>query len=376
MRHLMNCIASHSFALSIVAGVSMGCEGTSSSNNPDLGASGKIGSITGSGGSSKSQSPVQEGAASSVVKVGGASLSGGAGSSSLGIGTNSTAAAAGNRFMVGSGGTQVSSGASGAPSPSGRPNSTGGKESTGGTVTFTGSTVAAGASSAGSQSHSGGSNVTGVGSIAGAAGTGGTGAAPPCHGPTAGTCPPADDIQANCVAYGGYTCGCYVLEGLGATKKAILDAAVTLPDTDAEYVQQYIASAMMETERLDSNYPPGDNKTGDWYSAGAAKQNWLMMRQCHRSWAHLEADDYLMADAVNGDRALDIQVYAECRRLFGDSWWAGQRSGATGLDSPDTDYVHVFEAVFDWMHQMLQNDTNGNSHYCDDVRFWVDKIPF
>jgi hypothetical protein len=48
---------------------------------------------------------------------------------------------------------------------------------------------------------------------------------------------------------------------------------------------------------------------------------------------------------MNDDLALDIQVYNECRSMFGNDWWSGHRNGYDNLGS--------------------------TGHLSDDVRFWV-----
>jgi hypothetical protein len=68
---------------------------------------------------------------------------------------------------------------------------------------------------------------------------------------------------------------------------------------------------------------------------------------------------------MNDDRALDVQVYDECRAQFGDSWWGGHRNGASGLMNPNTQDIQNFKAAMDWTFEQLPG------HETDDVRFWV-----
>jgi hypothetical protein len=123
-----------------------------------------------------------------------------------------------------------------------------------------------------------------------------------------------------------------------------------------------VASAMIETEALDTNYPAGDGKTGDSYNLGICKQNWGMVKTCHPAFNSTLSN----ALAMNTDLALDIQVYIECRNYYGDLWWAGHRNGSTGLTTPNTQDIANFKAGEDWTYQQLQN-----GHMCDDLRFWV-----
>jgi len=152
-------------------------------------------------------------------------------------------------------------------------------------------------------------------------------------------------------------CGCYKVSGLGATKQALIAAGAS---------QYMLASAMMETELMDATtYPYGDNKTGDSFNAGVAKQNWGMMRTCHPAWNGMGASAYATSAAMNTNRTLDVQVYNECRSYYGNNWWAGHRNGASGLSNPNTADIQNFKAAMDWTNNML------TGHTCDDVRFWV-----
>jgi hypothetical protein len=114
--------------------------------------------------------------------------------------------------------------------------------------------------------------------------------------------------------------------------------------------------------------PLGDNKTNDSFNAGVAKQNWGMIRICHPAYNNLRQQDFMTATALNGDRRLDAQVYAECRAYYGDRWWAGHRNGAAGLQNPNTADIQRFRAGYDWTRNSL------NGHLCDNTRFWVDIV--
>ena len=154
----------------------------------------------------------------------------------------------------------------------------------------------------------------------------------------------------------GMSCGCYTVSGLGANKQAYVNAGAD---------RRFLASAMMETEKMDTNYAYGDNKTGDAFNAGATKQNWGMMRQCHSEWRGYSANDYAVSGAMNNSRSLDVQVYNECRNYYGNQWFAGHRNGASGLVNPNTQDINNFRAGYEWTYNQLAG------HECDDVRFWV-----
>ena len=166
-----------------------------------------------------------------------------------------------------------------------------------------------------------------------------------------GSCPGS----LNCPS--GMNCGCYTVSGLGANKQAYLNAGAD---------RRFLASAMMETERMDTNYAYGDNKTGDAFNAGATKQNWGMMRQCHAEWRGYSANDYAVSAAMNSSRSLDVQVYNECRNYYGNQWFAGHRNGSSGLANPNTQDINNFRTGYEWTYNQLAG------HECDDVRFWVD----
>jgi len=128
-----------------------------------------------------------------------------------------------------------------------------------------------------------------------------------------------------------------------------------------------LASAMMETEMMDTNYAYGDNKTGDSWNGGTCKQNWGTMRECWTPWNGLGPNDYAQADSINSDRGLDVQVYSACCSYFGANWWAGHRNGASGLMNPNTADINNFKAAMDWTYDRIQE----GDHFCDDVRFWA-----
>lgn len=165
--------------------------------------------------------------------------------------------------------------------------------------------------------------------------------------------------------YPDIACGCYEVPGLAANKQAYLAAGASL---------NFLASAMMETERMDpKSYPDGDNKTRDAFNAGALKQNWYMMRTSYPAWKNarpaLTAADYGRARALNTDRKLDVAVYNAAVKQYGlDRFLAGHRGGQTGLNNPNTEDAKRFIAAYKWTVDRLSSNaeyrTNG-------IRFWV-----
>jgi len=122
----------------------------------------------------------------------------------------------------------------------------------------------------------------------------------------------------------------------------------------------------METELMSTDYTYGDGKNRDSFNSGACKQNWGMERQCHPAWRNLGPDNYDTGAAMNSNRALDVQVYNECKQFFGVArWFAGHRNGQSGLDNPNTPDIARFREGWQWTFDNIAN------HLEDDVRFWV-----
>jgi hypothetical protein len=165
-------------------------------------------------------------------------------------------------------------------------------------------------------------------------------------------CPSVDGTPINC--------GCTWIEGLAERKEQIMGTSGAS--------RYFLASAMMETETLLADYTLGDGKVSDAFNAGLCKQNWGMIRRCHPAWSGQDPDQYMTSVAMNSDLALDIQVYNECRSMFGDNWWSGHRAGYNNLGSTVLD-IRQFKAAMDWTDMML------DGHLADDVRFWVDIRP-
>jgi len=185
-----------------------------------------------------------------------------------------------------------------------------------------------------------------------------------------GTCPA--DVMCPVVDGQTVTCGCTWVDGFKERKAeilAVVDAAGTQSWGTARY---FLASAMMETSNMLADYPLGDvypggqPKTGDAFNAGITKQNWGMMRQCHAAWNG--SSDYMLSAAMNSNLTLDVQVYNECRSMFGTNWWSGHRNGANSLGTNTFD-IRVFKAAMDWTWSSLQE---GGGHFEDDVYFWAD----
>jgi hypothetical protein len=165
---------------------------------------------------------------------------------------------------------------------------------------------------------------------------------------------------ADLVCPGEAKCSCYQVPGLGENKQALTAAGGTVYD---------MAAAMMETEKMDTNYPFGDGKQGDAACFGLCKQNWGMLRQVNSEWRNLGPEDYETGGALNNNLALDMQLLHASQDYFGDLWWAGHRNGSTGLANPDTEDIRNFKKVMDWTYEQLNRDP---MYLTNDVRFGVD----
>jgi hypothetical protein len=166
-------------------------------------------------------------------------------------------------------------------------------------------------------------------------------------------------------------CGCGLIPGFAERKQAI---AVAGGD------RRFLASAMMETATLTTDYPFGDvapgpdnrvgtgddvPKTGGAANFGITKMNWTMIRQCHPAYAGLNDGDFRRGAELNMSLELDIQVYDECRAFFGDLWFGGHRNGVAGLNDPNTADIRAFQGGVEWIFDMLPG------HELDDIQFFV-----
>ncbi|MFE7672628.1 carbohydrate-binding domain-containing protein [Streptomyces albidoflavus] len=171
------------------------------------------------------------------------------------------------------------------------------------------------------------------------------------HGPAdpAGACP------------AGMKCGSYEVGGLGARKGELLGAGANSLD---------LAVAMLESDRMSTDYPYGDGKSGDAANFGVFKQNWLMLRSGCARFAGQDAGRWTDGDVLNHDLGADLTCLHQNQAHYGlTTWFAGHRNGASGLENPDTqDIAHYRDAVY-WIRDQI--DANG-SNLGNDTRFWVD----
>ncbi|KAM0472516.1 hypothetical protein ACHAPX_008673 [Trichoderma viride] len=160
--------------------------------------------------------------------------------------------------------------------------------------------------------------------------------------------------------------GSYTVPGLGSRKQAILNAGGNTLD---------LAIAMLETERMSTDYTYGDGKTGDSANFGLFKQNWGMLRVCasRAGFAGQDSSQWNNGARLNSDIYADVASRWDCQNYYGyDKWFAGHRDGASGLANPNTADINFYKQSVQW----IQSQIDSNSQYrSDDTRFWVDVTP-
>ncbi|EIE76409.1 hypothetical protein G6F46_000136 [Rhizopus delemar] len=158
--------------------------------------------------------------------------------------------------------------------------------------------------------------------------------------------------------------GSYTVSGLGKRKQEILNNGGGVWD---------IAIAMLETEDLTTNYPYGDNKSGDSTNFGIFKQNWFMLRHSTSQFNGQSASDVSNGAILNRDLKADIKARQESQNFYGaDRWFGGHRNGETGLNNYQTSDINDYKNGVNWIHDQLASD---KKYLSDDTRFWVDVTP-
>ncbi|MGW4897276.1 carbohydrate-binding domain-containing protein [Kitasatospora sp. NPDC004240] len=158
----------------------------------------------------------------------------------------------------------------------------------------------------------------------------------------------------------GMTCGSYDIGGLGARKAQVRAAGANSLD---------LAVAMLESDRMSTDYPYGDNKSGDAANFGIFKQNWLMLRSACGGFSGQTQSQYNNGAVLNGDLGRDISCLHQSQGHYGlDTWFAGHRNGASGLSNPRTADIANYRAAIYWIKAQL--DANS-ANLGNDTRFWV-----
>ncbi|CAI4219794.1 unnamed protein product [Parascedosporium putredinis] len=136
-----------------------------------------------------------------------------------------------------------------------------------------------------------------------------------------------------------------------------------------------IAIAMLETERLSTDYAYGDNKSNDAANFGLFKQNWGMLRVCgsRGGFKGQSESQWNNGNRLNWDIYADVAARWDCQNYYGyEKWFAGHRNGATGLNNPNTDDIRFYRTSVEWIQQQIDSQQKYRS---DDTRFWVDVTP-
>ena len=151
----------------------------------------------------------------------------------------------------------------------------------------------------------------------------------------------------------GASCGCYTVSGLGTNKTAYKNAGAS---------QYFLASAMLETEKMSTNYTYGDGKTGDSFNAGACKANWYAARNAYYKSTCVSC--YSTFAECNSSKSKDVTVWNSIKSYYGSKYWAVHRNGQSGYNTPNTTDINKFKTLNDWLN------TKISGHLTDDVRFW------
>ncbi|PSN62251.1 hypothetical protein BS50DRAFT_502972 [Corynespora cassiicola Philippines] len=158
--------------------------------------------------------------------------------------------------------------------------------------------------------------------------------------------------------------GSYTISGLGARKRQVTAAGANSFN---------LAIAMLETERMDTNYAYGDNKQNDAANFGIFKQNWGMLRVCCSRFRGQPQSNWNNGAVLNSNLNADVQCLRECQSHYGrDRWLAGHRNGETGLNNPDTQDIRNYIDGVEYIEQQLLTQPNGLTN---DVRYWIYVVP-
>ncbi|KAG0789182.1 hypothetical protein G6F29_008421 [Rhizopus arrhizus] len=158
--------------------------------------------------------------------------------------------------------------------------------------------------------------------------------------------------------------GSYTVHDLGKRKQEILNNGGGVWD---------IAIAMLESEKMITDYPYGDNKSGDSTNFGIFKQNWFMLRTSTSQFKEQSDKDVDHGAVLNRDLKADIKARQESQKFYGaDKWFGGHRNGQTGLKYYQTPDINDYKNGVNWIHDQL---ASNKKYLSDDTRFWVDVTP-
>ncbi len=156
-------------------------------------------------------------------------------------------------------------------------------------------------------------------------------------------------------------CGSETISGLGSREQQARSAGANSLD---------LAVAMLETTTMTTNYPYGDNKTGDSANFGIFKQNWLMPHSACGQFRNQSTSQWNNGAALNNNLSADVSCLHQSQNHYGiNRWFAGHRNGESGLNNPNTGDINGYkDAIY-----RIQNQINSNSaNLSNNTRFWVD----
>ena len=158
----------------------------------------------------------------------------------------------------------------------------------------------------------------------------------------------------------GVTCGSYNVGGLGARKQQVRNAGGNALD---------LATAMLETDNMGTNYAYGDNKRDDAANFGIFKQNWGMLRVACSRFRGQSTAQWNNGAVLNSNLSADIQCLHESQSYYGvDRWFAGHRNGSSGLANPNTADINRYRTAVYWIRDRINSNSANLSN---DVRYWV-----
>ncbi|RDI23127.1 hypothetical protein [Lentzea flaviverrucosa] len=162
----------------------------------------------------------------------------------------------------------------------------------------------------------------------------------------------------------GMRCGSYSISGLGSRKQQVRSAGGNVLD---------LAVAMLETERMNTNYPYGDNKRDDAANFGIFKQNWYMLRSKCDRFRGQTTSQWNNGAALNSTLSADISCLHQSQNAYGMTvWFGGHRNGQTGINNPHTSDINGYKTAIYWIRDQLNSNSANLSN---DTRFWVDVRP-
>ncbi|RYN30746.1 hypothetical protein AA0114_g12253 [Alternaria tenuissima] len=158
--------------------------------------------------------------------------------------------------------------------------------------------------------------------------------------------------------------GSYTISGLGSRKRQVTAAGASSLN---------LAIAMLETERMNTNYAYGDNKQNDAANFGIFKQNWGMLRVCCSHFKGQSQSSWNNGAVLNSNLNADVQCLNECQSYYGQNKWiAGHRNGETGLNNPNTQDIRNYIDGVKYIEKQLLTQPNGLTN---DVRYYIYVVP-